>query len=87
VPAAPGHVARIPIRRSSVTRTVPPPGVTPAGNPTSLVGAGHEGVSDVVKDPEVEQGLAKELDSERHRAPSEGVLQELPDDTKEPPAT
>jgi hypothetical protein len=30
--------------------------------------------------PEVEQRLAKELDPERHRAPSEGVPQELPED-------
>lgn len=37
--------------------------------------------------PEVEQQLAKELDPERHRAPSEGVPQELPDDKEQPPAT
>jgi hypothetical protein len=31
--------------------------------------------------PDVEQRLARELDPERHRAPSEGVPQGLPDDT------
>jgi hypothetical protein len=31
--------------------------------------------------PGVEQRLAEGLDAERHRAPSEGVPQDLPDDT------
>jgi hypothetical protein len=44
-------------------------------------------VTDVEQPTEVEQRLAKELDPERHRAPSEGVPQELPDDTEEPPST
>ena len=30
--------------------------------------------------PEVEQRLAEDLDPERHRAPSEGIPQELSDD-------
>jgi hypothetical protein len=34
--------------------------------------------------PDVEQRLAQELDPERHRAPSEGVPQDLPDDDDGP---
>ncbi|WP_369138380.1 hypothetical protein [Modestobacter versicolor] len=30
--------------------------------------------------PDVERRLAEQLDPERHRAPSEGVPQDLPDD-------
>ncbi len=38
--------------------------------------------------PEVEQRLAKDLEPERHRAPSEGVPRELSDDDGEqPPST
>jgi hypothetical protein len=37
--------------------------------------------------PEVEQRLAKEVDPERHRAPSEGIPRELPDDDGEEPAS
>jgi hypothetical protein len=40
------------------------------------------------QDPEVEQRLAKELEPERHRAPSEGVPQDLPDgDSEQPPSS
>ena len=37
------------------------------------------------QDPEVEQRLARELEPERHRAPSEGVPRDLPDDGSEQP--
>ena len=40
------------------------------------------------QDQEVEQRLAKELEPERHRAPSEGVPRELSDDDgEEPPSS
>ncbi len=42
----------------------------------------------VDQDQEVEQRLAKELEPERHRAPSEGVPRELSDDDgEEPPSS
>jgi hypothetical protein len=37
-------------------------------------------VTEPEETPDVEQRLAQELDPERHRAPSEGVPQDLPDD-------
>ena len=39
--------------------------------------------------PEVEERLARELEPERHRAPSEGVPRDLAgdDDREEPPST
>jgi hypothetical protein len=42
-------------------------------------------MSEPEQTPEVEQRLAQELDPERHRAPSEGVPQDLPDDDEEKP--
>jgi hypothetical protein len=36
-------------------------------------------VSEPEQTPEVEQRLAEELETGRHRAPSEGVPQDLPD--------
>jgi hypothetical protein len=38
------------------------------------------GVSEPEQTPETEQRLAEELETGRHRAPSEGVPQDLPDD-------
>jgi hypothetical protein len=46
-------------------------------------GAGRgrsSGVSEPEQTPETEQRLAEELETGRHRAPSEGVPQDLPDD-------
>jgi len=37
-------------------------------------------MSDPEQTPEVEQRLAKDLDPQRHRAPSEGVPQDLAED-------
>jgi hypothetical protein len=37
--------------------------------------------------PDVAQRLARELDPERHRAPSEGVPQDLADDDRGEPTT
>jgi hypothetical protein len=37
-------------------------------------------MTDPEQTPDVEERLAAELDPERHRAPSEGVPQDLPDD-------
>ena len=37
-------------------------------------------MTDPEQTPRVEERLAGELDPERHRAPSEGVPQDLPDD-------
>ena len=37
-------------------------------------------MTDPENTPDVTQRLAQELDPERHRAPSEGVPQDLPDD-------
>jgi hypothetical protein len=37
--------------------------------------------------PELEQRLARELDPDRHRAPSEGVPQDLPEDESQEPET
>ena len=37
------------------------------------------GMTDPERTPEVEQRMAEELDPERHRKPSEGVPQDLPD--------
>ena len=37
--------------------------------------------------PDVEQRLAQDLDPERHRAPSEGVPQDLADDGDEEPSS
>lgn len=37
-------------------------------------------MTDAQRTPEVEERLAKDLDPERHRKPSEGVPQDLPDD-------
>ncbi|MGR6963435.1 hypothetical protein ACU610_03120 [Geodermatophilus sp. URMC 61] len=37
--------------------------------------------------PEVEQRLAEDLDPERHRAPSEGIPRDLPEDDGEGPAS
>jgi hypothetical protein len=36
-------------------------------------------VSEPEQTPDVEQRLAEELETERHRAPSEGIPQDLPD--------
>ncbi|MGY1690719.1 hypothetical protein [Geodermatophilus sp. SYSU D01105] len=45
-------------------------------------------MTDAEPPPEVEQRLAQDLDPERHRKPSEGVPQELPDDdAEEAPST
>jgi hypothetical protein len=37
-------------------------------------------MTDPEQTPDVERRLAEELEPERHRAPSEGVPQDLPDD-------
>ncbi len=44
-------------------------------------------MTDPEKTPDVAQRLAEELDPERHRAPSEGVPQDLADDEGEDPTT
>ena len=38
-------------------------------------------MSDPEQTPDVEQRLAQDLDPQRHRAPSEGVPQDLPEET------
>ena len=44
-------------------------------------------MSDPEQTPDVEQRLAQDLDPQRHRAPSEGVPQDLPtDDEDDEPA-
>ena len=45
------------------------------------------GMTDAEQTPEVEQRLAKDLDPERHRKPSEGAPQDLPDDDGEDAAS
>ena len=40
-------------------------------------------MTDPERTPELEQRMAQELDPERHRKPSEGVPQDLPDDDGE----
>jgi hypothetical protein len=40
-------------------------------------------VTDPEQAPPVEQRLAEDLDPDRHRAPSEGVPQDLPDEAEE----
>ena len=43
------------------------------------------GMTDPEQSPDVEQRLAEDLDPERHRAPSEGIPQDLPEDEDEDP--
>jgi hypothetical protein len=42
-------------------------------------------MTDAERTPEVEQRLARDLDPERHRAPSEGVPQDIADDDSDEP--
>jgi hypothetical protein len=54
-------------------------GAPPAGSGCAARGTG-ETMTDPEQAPDVEQRLAEQVDTERHRAPSEGIPQDLPDD-------